>query len=147
MPAATGSPTACTHPSRPAECELAKLTNKMTLIQEARQELDAAHLLVKALPQILGEVSRSEQEQLIMALIDRIEVTAANEVSINLRLDAAVIHALPSLQSAASLQPESQPSADSPAALSDSSTELDHAPQPQQAKAVRQMHSMGYMRG
>ena len=56
--------------------------------------------------QILGEVLRQEQEQLIMILIDRIDVDGNNQVSINLRLDPEAVRALPNLQSAASLQRE-----------------------------------------
>jgi site-specific DNA recombinase len=108
---------------RELEQEYDKLLNKVGVIREAREQLDAAHLLVQALPQILGEVSRQEQEQLIMALIDRIEVNGSNQVSINLRLDPAIIRSLPSLRPGSSPLPESPHSNDSQRELSGSSIE------------------------
>ena len=84
-----------------------KLSNKVALIREARQQLDAAHILVQALPQVLGDASRQEQEQLVMALIDRIDVDGNNQVATNLRLDPNIIRALPSLQQVTSHLPES----------------------------------------
>lgn len=78
------------------------INERVALVRETREQLDAAHLLVQALPQILGEVSRQEQEQLIMALIDRIDVDGNGQASIHLRLDVDVIRALPNLQPAAS---------------------------------------------
>src|SRR5690606_486273 len=105
-----------------------KLSNKVVLIQEARQQLDAAHILIQALPQVLSDVFSREQEQLVMALIDRIDVDGNNQVSINLRLDPDIIRALPSLQQAASHPRESPPSAGSQEALSGSSNELARAP-------------------
>ena len=98
---------------RELEQEHDRLSNKVVLIQEARQQLDAAHILIQALPQVLGDVSRQEQEQLVMALIDRIDVDGINQVSINLRLDPDVIRALPSLQQAVSRPLVSPPSDDS----------------------------------
>jgi hypothetical protein len=40
------------------EREHEKQSDRVSVIREAREQLDAAHLLVQALPQILGEVSR-----------------------------------------------------------------------------------------
>jgi hypothetical protein len=53
--------------------------------------MDAAHILVQALPRILGEVAREDQR--VMALIDRIDVDKDNPVWINLRLDPDVMRA------------------------------------------------------
>lgn len=94
---------------RELEQEHEKLSNKVGVIREAREQLDAAHLLVQALPQVLGEVSRQEKEQLIMALIHRIDVSKSNQVSISLRLDPELICSLPSLQQGSSPLPEWQP--------------------------------------
>jgi hypothetical protein len=69
--------------------------------------LDTAHLLIEALPEVLGELSRQEQEQLEMALISRIDVDRDNQVSITLCLDADAIRALPNLRSDSSRPPES----------------------------------------
>ena len=109
-----------------------KLSEKVGLLRDAREQLDTAHILVQALPQILGDVAREEQEQLIMALIDRIDVDKDNQVSINLRLDPDVIRALPNLQQGSSHPPESQPSNGSQQELQGNSTDKAHAPlQPQ----------------
>jgi hypothetical protein len=62
-------------------------------LRAAKEQPDIAHILVQALSQILGEVGREEQEQLIMALIDRIDADKDNQVSINLRLDRDTIRA------------------------------------------------------
>ena len=77
------------------EQEHQKVSDRVGLLRDAREQLDAARILVQALPQILGEVAREEQEQLIMALIDRIDVDKDNQLSINLRLDPDVIRGLP----------------------------------------------------
>ena len=58
-----------------------------------------------------------------MALIDRIDVDKDNQVSINLRLDAEAIRALPNLQPGSFRPPELQPSNDSQQGLSGSSTD------------------------
>jgi site-specific DNA recombinase len=110
------------------EQEHQKLSDRVGLLRDAKEQMDAAHILVQALPQILGEVARAEQEQLVMALIDRIDIDKDNQVSINLRLDPDVMRALPNLQQGSSHPPESQPSNGSQSGLSGSSTEQAHAP-------------------
>jgi hypothetical protein len=90
-------------------------------LRAAKEQPDMAHILVQALSQILGEVGREEQEQLVMALIDRVDVDKDNQVSINLRLDPEAIRARPNLQQASSHPPESQPSNGSQQELSGSS--------------------------
>jgi hypothetical protein len=54
-----------------------------------------------------SEVSHQEQEQIIMALINRIDVDGKNQVAITLRLDPETIRGLPTPQEAASPQQES----------------------------------------
>lgn len=132
---------------RELEHENERLSNKVHLIREAREQLDAAHLLVQALPQILGEVSRQEQEQLVMALVDRVDVDSDNQVSINLRLDPEAIRSLPTLQPEVSHQHESRPSNGSQQGLSDNSTEQDHVQQQPQVNAARNRRNRGYRLG
>src|SRR5258708_24185811 len=89
----------------------AQLLSKVKTIEEARQQLDTGHALIAALPQVLPDLSREEQEKLIMALISRIDVAGNNEVAITLRLDPMVIRSLSqtSLPVASSHQHEFQP--------------------------------------
>jgi len=132
---------------RELEQEHEKLSNKVDVIREAREQLDAAHLLVQALPQVLGEVSRQEQEQLIMALIRRIDVSKSNQVSISLRLDPETIRSLPNLQQGSSPLHESQQSDGSLPELSDNSTESADALNGQKVTAARCKRMSGYKRG
>ena len=48
---------------------------KAKLIERARQQRDSARILVVALPEMLPELSKIEQEHLVMALIPRIRHT------------------------------------------------------------------------
>src|SRR5690606_22983974 len=89
-----------------------KLSNKVVLIQEARQQLDAAHILIQALPQVLSDVFSREQEQLAIALMD---VDGKHRGAISLRLDPDITRALPSHRQAFSHPPESPHSDDSQA--------------------------------
>lgn len=63
------------------EQEHQKLSDRVGLLRDAKEQMDAAHILVQALPQILGEVARGEQEHLVMALIDRVHVDKDNPVN------------------------------------------------------------------
>ncbi len=112
--------------------EQARLSDKVRAIEEARIQANTAQMLIASLPTILLDLSRQEQEKLIIALISRIDVDRNNAVSITLRLDPSVIHSLglPNPPQASSPQPESEPSGDSLSAESGSSTSaaLDSTP-------------------
>lgn len=123
------------------------LSMRVQIINEARKQLDTAQLLIDALPHILDEVSRQEQEQLIMALIERIELDKDNQVTITLRLDAAAIREIPNHPSATSPQPELPPATDFPLVLSDNSTQPSRVQQQPQVTAARHRRSMGYRPG
>jgi hypothetical protein len=123
-----------------------QLLEKVKLIEEARKQLDTVHALIAALPEVLPDFSREEQERLIIGLIARIDVDADNQVAITLRLDPDVIHALAqtSLLLASSRQPGSEPLADSPSAGSGNSTPEAHDQQRQQETAARCTRSRDY---
>ncbi len=125
-----------------------QLADKVKMIAEAQKQVSAAHTLIAALPEVLSNVSRQDQERLIMALITRIDVDHNNEVAITLRLDPDVIQALvqPNRLSASSRQPGSEPSSDSPSAELDNSTSEVPDQQRQQVTAVRCTRSMDYRR-
>ncbi len=125
----------------------AKLASKSEVVDEARQQLEVAHALIKSLPKVLEVVSRQEQEGLVIALISRIDVNRNNEVEITLRLDPDVIHRLelPNLQSVSSHQPGLEPSDDSLSVELDNSTEQAHDQYRQKVTAARYTHNTGCM--
>lgn len=129
------------------QCELlqvhAQLLDKVKMLEEARHQLDAAHVLVEALPQVLETVERNAQEQLVLALIERIDVGGNNQVAITLRLDPDVIEALSNRLEEAS-RPHELPSAtDSHGELLDNSSEQIHVPHEQKVNAARYKRKMG----
>ena len=75
---------------------------KAKLIERARQQRDSARILVVALPEMLPELLKIEQEHLVMALITRIDIRGDNQVMITLRLAPDVVHNLPILRSGVS---------------------------------------------
>jgi DNA invertase Pin-like site-specific DNA recombinase len=97
------------------------LSQQVKLIEEARQQRETAHSLLAVLPEILIDLSKQDQEQLVMALIARVDVSGENEVSITLRLSPDAIRDLPILHEEASHQPESEQLSDSQPVVSDNS--------------------------
>ena len=87
--------------------------HKAKLIERARQQMDSARILVEAIPEMLPELSKIEQEHLVMALIPRIDIRGNNQVKITLRLAPDVVHSLPILRSGVSPPLESGPLDDS----------------------------------
>lgn len=120
-----------------------KLSDRARFLREAREQFDSVQTLVSVLPEILTEVTREEQEQLIMALIDRIEVSGDNQVAITIRLDPQVLQSLPTDLSASSPLPESPQKADSQQALLGSSSELALGHHGQKVTVARRTRSTG----
>ena len=120
-----------------------KLLDHVQLLKEAHDQFDVAQTLVAALPQILSDVTREQQEQLVMLLIDRIDVDGSNQVSITLRLDPDVIQNLPTLPSEASPRLELPPSSDFQPELSGNSTGSDRVQHGQKVTAARCRRSTG----
>ena len=85
----------------------AVLSQYAKLIEEARQQRETANTLVAASPEILIDLPKEDQEQLIMTLIARVGVSGENEVSIALRLTPDAIRDLPILHEEAPHQPGS----------------------------------------
>ena len=114
-----------------------ELTQQAQIIEDARQQRETAHTLVDALPEILIELPKQDQEQLIMALIARVDVSGENEVSITLRLAPEVIRDLPIFHQEASHQPESEQINDSQPVESDNSKSQALVRHGQQMNAAR----------
>lgn len=127
--------------------EQAKLADKLKAIEEVRQQIDSANHLIASLPDVLPELSRQEQEQLIIALISEIEVDGANNVSITLRLDPDALPrlGLPTRLSASSRPPESERSSDFPSVESGNSTSEAPVQTRHLMNAAHYTHNMGYM--
>ena len=78
------------------------MSDRARFLREAREQFDSVQTLVSVLPEILTEVTREEQELLIMALIERIDVSGDNQVAMTIRLDSHVIQSLPTPPAATS---------------------------------------------
>jgi len=128
----------------------AQLRQKAKRIEEARQQVDTAHTLVDTLPEALPDLSREEQERLVMALISRVDVDGDNQVTITLRLDPDVIPTLlqPMDHAASSRQLESEPSGGSLSEETDKSKALPaHDPSLQKVNAAGCRRSRDYRPG
>jgi len=84
-----------------------KLSERARFLQEARHLFGSVQALVSVLPKILTDVTREEQEQRIMALIDRIDVAGDHQVAITIRQVPELTQFPPTRPAATSPPPES----------------------------------------
>ncbi len=68
-----------------------KLSGRARFLREAREQFDSVQRLVSVLPEILTEVTREEQEQLIMALVARVDVSGDQANCYFLRLNQQTV--------------------------------------------------------
>ena len=123
-----------------------KLTQMAKLVEQARLQRDQAKELIKKLPEVISNTSRQEQEELVRALIVRVDVSSDNQVAITLRLAPEVIRDLPNRLQDSSLLPESELSSDSQMELMGNSKSSAASRHGQLMTAARYRRSMGCMR-